>query len=613
MDDRKKFIRNQFRESVTQLVDQGLEVLSREDLVELLEETLTDLDPNKYRYTCRFSNEGGDPTVWLEYRTAMALDRDMETLVDVCGLMVELDSTPPLMEDLDIAVTGEGIDQKVRLGGRAVHADGEEVAIELFPPDDDQRRQLGELVETLSEAPTEVQEANDPGSTFTSVDEFSSSVVDEEDSVVDEEDSAVDEKTPASDDTQDDKLPIVDQLIDHGDDIDRRWNLARTDIEEMLLEVATVDDYAVLALESGGETVQYVIHFGQLVDVRRESTQQTEQALAELLQSTGRIDAEDLERANVLASIHDIPVQDALVDMGCITLEDLLRAIRGQLIEEFHQLWEMDTDDARLFRLDDRPPLRLRRSSVDLVTQVSTRIKRQIDRLSGDEIEERKKSFSGGRVQRPESIPFDVDRLGFDEDQRRFFDVVLDEPRSLFDLGRISNLRSKEMIRVLLWLDELGILARRERSTKTPEHQEIVSLYNRLDSSNHFEVLGVHWAAYGDEIDEAYQRLQRTLDVSQNVEEALSDELTEIRQTVSEAYGVLSNTNRRRTYRKKVIDDFSRKNGLDIYRSQIDSLMMRDDKTELIDSLSRIVELDPGDKKARQQLEALRHAQEQNS
>ena len=594
MDETSKHIRRQFVDSLIEVVDLGVSSLGRQPVAELLWELLVDVDAGSYRLRATYCETGG---ISLEYRTALGLERDLEKLLEVQGLMIELESRPPVMEALDIEIGGEDVDDTVCLGGRVVHESHDGVALDLVVDEEEHGPQLRELVETMRES----------GDSSPDLDALSSTFIpgsnDADDISVVEESSVVD------DDESDDS--IVDRLVDLPDAPRCRWSSIAGRLDAILLEVASVDGYGVLEFEIEDGRTQFLVHAGMLVDVRHKEDDRTGDDLVERMRVRGDIDGDELERARVLAAIHDITVQDALVDLGFISLRELIDVLRSELYDDLDRLDRSadELDELVLYELEQRPSIRLRRSSVGLVEYVVRRKLARVSELSSQALEEKKSAFSEGLIHRQTSPRVEVDELGLGERHRRFLEEILDEPRSLFDLQRVSNLRTRETIEVLIVLNELGFVGRRDHDKHAPMRQEIERAHRDLATQNHFELLGVHWAADDREVVEGYNRAREKFEeVSEALEEELADELEAVRQKYRQAYHVLSDAERRRAYRREEIDAYRIRNTLKVYRDQAESLQMREDKSDLIDTLRRIVELDRDAETARRQLEALCHA-----
>ncbi|MFU8805712.1 MAG: hypothetical protein ACNA8W_18000 [Bradymonadaceae bacterium] len=85
---------------------------------------------------------------------------------------------------------------------------------------------------------------------------------------------------------------------------------------------------------------------------------------------------------------------------------------------------------------------------------------------------------------------------------------VLNTPRSVQDICRAAHLKENETLAALLTLHELGLL-NREKSTvwtrvRTQRVEHIQILHSRLTRENHFEILGLHWSAFDEQVEETY-------------------------------------------------------------------------------------------------------------
>lgn len=585
MDAMDEHLRRQLTETLGGIAEQGIQAVGLDTTVEIFGGFLEELRARAEEKECLFSSESGQDVLVFQYPSASCLARDMDALLEMRGLMIAVDPPPPLMEEITIRIERHGIDESVDLSGRAVHHSPDGAAIELFSASSDQRKALEALVEVSAQH-------DDTNTTATTVG-----------------DERSENRTAApSPPKPDDGLYPVNRLIDLPDSVERQWNLKHDDINTMLLELARLEGYAVLQIRCPQARRHYVIHYGKLIDVRTDPYEDSEEELIQKLVATGLATASDLERAEALARIHHITRQDALVDIGCITLEELLEAVRQCLIDKMRALWTIAPDRADLYLLSHRPPLRLRRSSVSLAEQVALRTQQKLAGLSSQALEQRKERLTGSRLTCPTQLAIDIEELPFDKQERRFVEVILAEPRTFSDIQRVSHLRGDRLLRFLLLLDELGLLEHREHQQRLYEQSEIEGLVQQVRTKDHFEVLGIHWSAYDEEVENAYQGLLDKLDVPEKTRQIMHDDLQTVRRKIDEAYAVLSQYRSRKAYRDSIIDDFAQRSALQVYEKKLDTQHMRRDTPRLIDSLSRIVELDRSNEQAKRQLEALKKA-----
>ncbi len=127
----------------------------------------------------------------------------------------------------------------------------------------------------------------------------------------------------------------------------------------------------------------------------------------------------------------------------------------------------------------------------------------------------------------------------------------------------------------------------------------------KLGFSDHFEILDLHWSAYGALIEEAYHRDMVIFDRRSVPEELLPKveaDLVRIRQALDEARRVLANDATRVAYRKSFVNTFQLKSGVELYMEKGETALLRRNHREAMDCFKRVLELDPSQVVARQHL-----------
>lgn len=595
MNSTKSHIRSQVEQSLQTIIDQSVDSLGREATVAAVEQVLAKLQSRQQARQCQFSTSDGRPTLIIEYPGAASLRADRSALLEMRGLMVTVAPAPPLMEEIEIRIQRQDRPQSVVLRGRAVHHSPDGAAIEIFAAAD-QHKAIDQLIAAPApEEPPPERSSSDPVAEPAAPGTPSSAS------------PATAPASPPSSAPTPAQYP-VNRLIALPDEPTRTWHPDADDLEAILLALTKVEGYAVLDVNHRAGRQHFVIHFGKLIDVRCDPFEDSEEELIAELSSSGLVEPSMLERAEALARIHGITRQDALIDIGCISLEQLLATIRQCLIQRIDNLWSLSIEEAHLYELSHRPPLRLRRSSVDLGRQLTRRIEARLSQLSKATLQTRAQRFAGTQLVCRPPYPLSLDALELDEQSQRFITVILNTPRALSDIRRVAHLRGAQLLRILLLLDELGFLTRETKNRRLPDQNLIEGLSQQVANDNHFEVLGIHWSAHQDEVERAYQELQEKLAVDPQTRDAMSDELQRIQEKIDRAYKVLLPDRSRRAYRDKTVDDFAQRSALQVYEKKLDTQRMRQNSTKLVDSLSRIVELDPTNKKARKQLASLKRA-----
>ena len=109
-------------------------------------------------------------------------------------------------------------------------------------------------------------------------------------------------------------------------------------------------------------------------------------------------------------------------------------------------------------------------------------------------------------------------------------------------------------------------------------------------------MLGVHWSAHQEEIDEAWSHQKFTLDPA-HYPDTLSDEdaarRAELDTSLDKAYDVLSDPKSRRIYRSGMIDTMNLKSAVALYWEKGDTCIIRNEPEEARNFLLRVLELMP--------------------
>lgn len=103
-------------------------------------------------------------------------------------------------------------------------------------------------------------------------------------------------------------------------------------------------------------------------------------------------------------------------------------------------------------------------------------------------------------------------RLGLPEAEERAVDYVIDGTRSFEKMLAEGYIGRTTMHRLVVLLDLYGILHWSQPSMAASENpvEVMTRLLSRIETANHFVVLGVHWSAPTDEIREAWEKMQST-------------------------------------------------------------------------------------------------------
>ncbi len=608
----KKHIRRQLVASLSQMVDSGIAELGEHEMAGILRDLLAELEVSGGGRTCTFSGDAGQPTLTLRYDAATALEREIELLTEVCGLMVDVDSTPPMMELLDVVIEGEGCGDCITLSGRAVHQSPEGLAVELTPPDDGQKKGLEKLADQMKTWSEDVAQSGlhkslaSLGADAAAPSETPQPEISQPQPQPQPEAVSHPHTVGGAPSTGVHIEPPREGLVGHPDTVDRRWNLKNTEMVTPLLQATSLDGYGLLEFISPQNTRQLILHFGDLIDFRSDPPVAT-QRLVEELRSSDEVDQEQLAAAEEQARRKEISIQTALIDSRTISHRQLAKATRRRLLSQLHQLWSGQFEEAHLYSLEHRPIPEIR-CSLSVMEQIVGHLRNRFRQLSNEGRERREKQFSGRQIRGRRDVAFDYDEFGLNTKEERFLQALFDDFRTVFELNRISTLHRRDLIDLLFMLEELGCLEYRQKQTKSSEERRVEKFVDQIRrSDNYFELFGLHWSTFDEEVEEKHRELQGWLDVPEEIEAGLSVDIDEAREQLAAAYRVLSSKTKRDAHRKKHIDSYARKNARQMYEDQIEALQMREDKRDLHEVLKRYLELRPRDKGAREMLAALEH------
>jgi hypothetical protein len=135
--------------------------------------------------------------------------------------------------------------------------------------------------------------------------------------------------------------------------------------------------------------------------------------------------------------------------------------------------------------------------------------------------------------------------------------------------------------------------------------QGLVEKRIKLKGADHFEVLGLHWSAYTELVESAYERdmaLFRIENFDGVSRAELSPELEAIQTALEAAHAELSCEHTRRIYRVSQINAYQIQSGIDLYLDKGRTALMRNNPKEASECFRRVLELDPSNKKAKSSL-----------
>ncbi len=216
-------------------------------------------------------------------------------------------------------------------------------------------------------------------------------------------------------------------------------------------------------------------------------------------------------------------------------------------------------------------------------------------------------------VSKPETLPFDPSLLKLSEQEQRFLEVTLDKPVRLRRLFAISALSRIQSLRALYSFYFLGFLTFLTNYQPEPEDvlPHLTQTLEEFRGIDLFEILHIHWAALPDEIENAYQRLQKEWKAL-NIPPSEKSQGEPLRQSIlkeiADAYRVLSDNSERQRYRKEIIGDSQRKFSADLLAQHARTDLYRKEHKRALRHIEQALDLDASNASYRQLRDEIKKA-----
>ena len=282
--------------------------------------------------------------------------------------------------------------------------------------------------------------------------------------------------------------------------------------------------------------------------------------LGDRLFAAGMVTPDTLQTARTRSRSEDREIGSVLEEMGAIPAQSLARARAARTKTILCDALELTEGSFHLVPLSHEPyPLAAGAgpSVADLAwPRVVGGIRARGSRWLHERREVHWKRFPV-LVQPP---PFSLSTLGLSPPERAFADAALTPPRRLWEVMSLSNLSRTGTTVLALALEQVGALRFRD----DPEsHTTSVSRLNLIarraaqaSSPDHFEALGVHWAASQSELERTYTQQRRAFDISafpDAMREQFADDANTILAGIDRAWSALALREDRIRYRAETI------------------------------------------------------------
>lgn len=367
--------------------------------------------------------------------------------------------------------------------------------------------------------------------------------------------------------------PVPSQIISNIDSADEMGNLTETPILFLLRRFYRERFSGSLICYNNGVTK--TIYFEQGTVAFANSTLKSER-LGERLISLGRISLAEFEKAANLMREKKMRLGTALVEMGCITSEELRPLVVSQVANIIYSLFLWTNGEFAVRHA--APPeitIKISVSTADLIFSGLRRME-NIDLI---------KRWLGDFTR----------KLTATTDPRLLYQIVNLQPQEAFIVSRIDSVMSLEdllslgglpeadtfktvcgllAVGILEWTDDIEPAAPQPavvanlltQPQPLPNHldiqtaaefcYEVENTLRGFNDASHYAVLGVAWNAGEEEVHQSYARLAKKFHPDRhtqlvNYNLSLRSELEKLFARISEAHNVLSNATARAEYNRQ--------------------------------------------------------------
>jgi hypothetical protein len=173
-------------------------------------------------------------------------------------------------------------------------------------------------------------------------------------------------------------------------------------------------------------------------------------------------------------------------------------------------------------------------------------------------------------------------RLVLPEAEERAVDYVIDGTRSFEKMLAEGYIGRTTMHRLVVLLDLYGVLHWAQPTAATTENpvEVMTRLLNRIEGTNHFVALGVHWSAPTDEIRQAWEKMQSLYGLGGSMERHAPALAARILQRGAAAWAVLRNDATRVKHRRDAYPGMDEQLLAPLVEARAKALEMRGETSE---------------------------------
>lgn len=213
-----------------------------------------------------------------------------------------------------------------------------------------------------------------------------------------------------------------------------------------------------------------------------------------------------------------------------------------------------------------------------------------------------------------ENAPEDMSTVGLDDNEIRFWNLVVTGGYNLRDVYNVSPLSRRATHGLIFALLEMGFVEYQPEMKPELRAKMMQKILRRKEAqigkANAFGVLEIHWISHEQEVKEAYQVKKKEYDCSK-ISHLLSDKLNKVSEAIlkhiEEAYKELSTHDGRQRVRRESIESNQIQFHADLLMQQGDMAVFKNDRREAEDRFSHVLEITPGNRDAQQKLQQIKN------
>ncbi len=336
---------------------------------------------------------------------------------------------------------------------------------------------------------------------------------------------------------------------------------------------------------------------GGPVGWRTEPVQEAE-VLGVLLYRAERLTKEQLARSLEIMSEKGVRQGEALIEMRVVNFPQLVLVLQKQ-VELILQSVLTQQEGVWAFYPLDTLPERFVAPPLRVPARVYRALLAHTQNMPLEELANSHRENLDNYVRvRPVAREV-VGELGFNDEERRFLEILESNDWRTRELFSVSNLGRSGTASVLWALNQLRVLT---YGSEEGEERRLGRTTGRIrrklaavDTGNSFDVLELHWICMTDEVEKAYRDMKREFaQLRVELGEEYAAQIDTIGVALDAAHDRLRHDASRREYRETIIEQSMLFQTAEILAEKGEMAIMKRDRREATACFAKALELQPG-------------------